>query len=442
MLLGLGKRRVLGLGIACLIACSLASVAVAQTSEESPSADSQEAEEVDDLAINNPGSIVEQGRRDDKRKDYLFQIPGADALFEPWSELRADLLQNYGFRPGLSFTNLTQWASDTVPGADEDHASGFELNIDATWTFLGRETESPTMAGFEFLYRDTMGTDLPPAALFTQTGALYPSAVAFAEVDPTIGQLWIQQKFGNRFGFRIGKHFPVSSYDFFPLKNFRTDFIDPIHAANIAIPLPNRGLGGFILYRPQPDAYVRVGVHDANAETEKAGFNSLFDEGELFKIFEIGFDPGFMDRQPERPPFGDVHVSIWQQDERDDDNIDDGWGFVVSASQWFGDFLPFLRYGYSDSGSGGPAVLEHMVNGGVAFNNIFGQSDDRIGIGLTWAEPANGALDDQKAIDMFYRVQVTPQVAVSPTLQVIFDPVRNPDDDEIFTLGIRTRFFF
>ena len=115
-LLGLGKRTRRVLGITCLLACSLASVAVAETNEESPSADAQEVKEVDDLAINNPNSIVEQGRTDDKRKDFLFQIPGVDALLKPWSDLRADLLENYGFRPGLSFTNLTQWASDTVLG--------------------------------------------------------------------------------------------------------------------------------------------------------------------------------------------------------------------------------------------------------------------------------------------------------------------------------------
>jgi len=37
---------------------------------------------------------------------------------------------------------------------------------------------------------------------------------------------------------------------------------------------------------------------------------------------------------------------------------------------------------------------------------------------------------------------VTPQVAISPTLQVVIDPVRNPNEDEIFTLGIRTRLAF
>ena len=149
-----------------------------------------------------------------------------------------------------------------------------------------------------------------------------------------------------------------------------------------------------------------------------------------------------MEPQPGRPPFGDVHLSLWYQDEREDDNVADGWGFVLSGSQRFGRFLPFLRYGYADSGVRGPTPIEHMVNGGVAIDDIFGQSNDRIGIGLSWTRPSNGALDDQGALDMFYRIQLSPRFAVTPTLQLIIDPVRNPDEDTVLVLGIRTRFEF
>jgi porin len=390
----------------------------------------------------NPLSIYEQFRRDRESKESLFQFPGVDRALEPWSRLRTYLDEEHGFRPAFSFAHLYQWASDTVGSGTEDDASGFEVNVDATWTFFGRETDSPSMLGFEFLYRDKAGSDIPPVALFTQTGALYPSTVAFGEVDPTIGQLWIQQIFRNLIGFRVGKYFPLSAYDFFPLKNFRTDFVDGINVANLVIPLPDRGLGGYVMVRPRPSVYLRLGVHNANADTEKAGFNSLFDHGELFKIFEVGFDPGFAKRTPGRPPPGDVHVSFWHQDDRDGANVNDGWGFVVSGSQRFGRFLPFLRYGYADSGIRGPTPIEHLVNAGVAIDDIFGQSNDRIGIGVTWSRPSNGGLDDQGAVDAFYRVPVTPQIAVSPTLQMIIEPVNNPDEDVIWVLGIRSRFAF
>jgi porin len=400
-----------------------------------------ESEDPGDLAIDNPGSFPEQFNRDREPKDYLFQIPGAQYVLGPWSELRSYLDEEWGFRPAFSVTHLYQWASETARPGAEDDGSGIEVTFDATWTFLGRGTDSPSEGGFEFLYRDKAGTDIPPVALFTQTGALYPSTVAFGEVDPTIGQLWLQQIFKKRVGFRIGKIFPVSAYDFFPLKNFRTDFVDGIHAANLVIPLPDRGLGGFVLYRPRPKVYVRLGLHDANADTEDAGFNSLFGDGDLFKIFELGFDPGLAERQPGRPPAGDVHVSFWHQDKSDDD-VDDGWGFVLSASQRFGRFLPFLRYGYSDSGRRGPAAIEQMLNGGLAIDDIFGQSKDRVGIGLTWSRPSDGSLDDQGAIDAFYRVQVTPEIALTPTVQMVIDPPRNPDEDVVWVLGIRSRFAF
>ena len=392
-----------------------------------------------DLAPNNPNAIEERYRLDRDPKEYLRQIPGAESLLLPWSDLRAHLDESYGFKPGISFTHLYQSAGDTI--GPESDASGFEFVVDGTWDFRGRNTDSPTTLGFEFLYRDRLGTDIPPVALFGQIGSLYPTSVAFAEIGPTLGQLWIQQKLGDKFGFRFGKFFPVAAYDFFPLKNFRTDFVDGIHAANLVIPLPDRGLGAFAMYRPQPNIYLRAGVHDANADAETSGFD-VFDEGELFKIFEIGFDPGIMERQPGRPPFGDVHMSFWHQDERRDLGIDDAWGVALSASQRFGRHLPFLRYGYSDGGSSGPSSIEHVVNGGVAIDDIFGQSNDRIGIGLTWARPSDTSLDDQIALDMYYRVEVTPRLAISPMLQVIFDPVRNPAEDQIVVLGVRSRLTF
>jgi porin len=471
ILLGAAEPRLRGLAIAFLLALGPTGAMAAEQSEGSASADTQVSQEsqstdpnesedsdrlkykdpvitidpsttspADRLRFNNPGSISFRldRDRDARRKDFLFQIPGTD----PWYSFKDNLAENYGFRFGASFSHLYQRASDTLPGDREKDASGYELNIHGTWTLLGRQTDSPTIAGFEILRIDDLGTDIPPASLFTQTGSLYPTAAAFGEVETSISELWLQQIFQKRFGFRVGKLFPITAYDYFPLKNFRLDFVDANSVANLAVPLPDRGLGGFVMYRPQPKVYLRLGVHDANADVEKAGFNSLFDEGELFKIFEVGFDPGFMEAQPGGPPPGDVHVSLWQQDERDDDNVDDGWGFILSGSQRFGRFLPFLRYGYSDSGSGGPAVLEQMVNGGVAIDDIFGQSNDRVGVGFTWAEPATGGLDDQWAVDAFYRVQVTPELTFGPTLQVVIDPARNPDEDVLFVGGIRSRIAF
>ena len=401
---------------------------------ESINTDPNETEFDSPIGI-NPGSITAQFEEDEEWKDSLFRLPRVEQTLKPWYDFKTELSEEHGLNFGLSFTHLYQWASDTV--GSENDASGFELMLDGTWTVAGRETDSPTMIGFQFSYLDTLGTELPPSGLFKSVGSLYPTAAAFGETDPAVSQLWVQQIFENRWGFRVGKMFPITAYDFFPLKNFRTDFVDAMNVADLVIPLPSYGFGGFVMYRPQPNSYVRLGLHDANADVEKSVVDTY--EGEIFKIAEFGFDSGLMDRVPGRPPSGDIHISLWHQDERDDAAVADGWGFVTSGSQRFGRYLPFLRYGYADAGADGPTPMKHSINGGVAMDNVFGQKNDRVGVSLTWSDPSNKALDNQGALDTYYRIQLTEEIAISPTLQFIIDPVRNPDEDQIFVLGIRTR---
>jgi porin len=388
---------------------------------------------------NNPGSIAERLNRDEERKEYLFQFPGVEGVLKPWYEMKDDLDEKYGFRFGLSYTVLYNKANDTFGAKDE--AVSYDLDLHGTWTIFSHETGTHTMLGFDFLRRDTMGTELSPQTLFTQFGSLYSTAAPMGETDPSVGELWIQQKFKNVFGFRLGQIFPITAYDFFPFKNFRMDFIDFNHVTNAAIPLPSNGFGAYAMYRPHPRFMLRLGAHDANADTEKMGYNT-YEEGELFKIFEIGFDTALMPREPGRPPHGHVHISLWHQNEREDAGIDNGWGIAGSAVQRFGRFTPFARYGYANHSDKGPTPVKHMANVGLVIDDIFGQANDRIGVGYTWSDPANRALDDQSEIDAYYRVQVTPEIQISPTFQVIIDPARNPDEDTIYVMGIRTRIAF
>lgn len=388
------------------------------------------------LVMGRPGSVAARLRLDAEPKEYLFQFPGVSEALKPWYDWKANLDKNHGFRFAISYTAFYQKAKHVF--GTEDDAAGFDLDISGTWTFLGRGTDSPTKLGFGFFRRDTLGTEMPPQRLFTQYGALYSNAAPYGEEDLVVGELWIQQKFRNTYGFRVGKIFPVTAYDYFPFKNFRTDFVDFNQVTNATIPLPGNGLGAFAVYRPRPDIMLRLGVHDANADVQKSGFDT-FKSGELFKIFEVGFDTGLVAREPGRPPGGSVHVSLWHQDKRNEAGIDDGRGVGVSAVQRFGRFTPFVRYGYADVNARGPTPAKHMANAGLVVDGIFGQANDRIGVGYTWSDPADRALKNQSEIDAYYRVQLTPEIQVGPTLSVIFDPVRNPEKDRITVWGFRTR---
>ena len=391
------------------------------------------------MVINNPGSVVERVNEGYQREDYLITIPGGSKLLEPWKDFKSNMAQEHGLKFGVSYTSYYQKTTKNNLGPEDDAAS-YDLDISGNWAFMKRGTSSEGLLGFSFFKRDNYGSKIPPQRLFSQVGSLYSSAAPYGENDFVLGELWIQKKFDNKWGFRLGKIFPITAYDFFPFKNFRTDFVDFNNVTNAAIPLPGNGYGGFIQFRPVPRLMMRLGVHDANANVEKSGIDTW--DGETFKIFEAHWDTGLVPRTPGKPPAGVVAMRVWQQDDRDDANIDDGWGISGTYSQRVERITPYIRISYANVEADGPTPVELAASAGIVIDGIFGQANDRIGIGYTWSDPADSQLDHENMIDAYYRVQITPTIEFGPTIEYIHEPVRDPEEDATFILGARARISF
>ncbi|HCU53658.1 MAG TPA: hypothetical protein DIC36_05045 [Gammaproteobacteria bacterium] len=404
-------------------------------------ADDEPPDEFDEepMVINNPGSVVERVEADQQDEDYLFAIPGASGLLNPWNDFKANLARIYALKFGISYTSYYQKTSENNLGPEDDAAS-YDLDISGSWTFMNRDSGSDGVLGISFFKRDSYGSKIPPQRLFSQVGSLYSSAAPYGENDFVLGELWVQKKFNNKWGFRVGKLFPITAYDFFPFKNFRTDFVDFNNVTNAAIPLPGNGYGGFIQYRPVPRLMMRLGIHDANADVEKSGLDTW--DGETFKILEVHWDTGLAPRVPGKPPAGVLAMRIWQQDERDDANIDDGWGISGSYVQRVGRFSPYVRLSYADVEADGPTPVELAASAGIIIDGIFGQANDRIGVGYTWSNPADSSVDNENMIDAYYRVQITPTIEFGPTVEYIHKPVRDPEEDATFIWGARARIAF
>lgn len=103
--------------------------------------------------------------------------------------------------------------------------------------------------------------------------------------------------------------------------------------------------------------------------------------------------------------------------------------------------MPFIRIGDSD---GGRALLQKMVSAGLG--NYDWDSNELYGFGLSWAEasedPVGGFgsnLDPQYTGEIYYRFQLSKNVALMPDLQYIKDPVLNPNQSSVWIAGIRAR---
>ena len=428
----------------------------------------------------NPDDITNRLKQEAKRKDTLLRTPGFDRLMSPWNQFKDRLYDDYGLGLGVFYTALYQKADarlvDFEGKAGPDEGSGGILGIAGTWELFGRGSQHPGSLGFRLQDRHRMGP-IPPQSLGPDIGSLWLTGTAFNQFSMSLVELyWEQHIVKDRLAFRFGKSIPFAIHDYFKYKSPASGFQDSNFTLNPSISWVGFGLGATAIVRPTPDFYILGGIYDAKGKQNRAGFDEFFHDGEHFKIADIGWDPGYLDpaRKVRIGPIevSDYHITLWHKDSVEKTMTPEGWGFTVFLEHRIGNILPFFRYGYSEgTGAGNPALLDRMVTGGVAIENVFGQDNDVIGIGASWGRRDLGGaaipltipiivdvgdelidlgefsdilqLDfgtvEQYSIELFYRVQVTQEFQVTPSVQFIVDPAFNLEADTITVLGLRGR---
>ena len=133
-----------------------------QAEPDSPQSESASGIVDEEISFGTAASIRNQFEEDSQPKDHWIKVDAIDHLFQPWNELRRSLADEHGFRPNISATHVYQKAQEVI--GLEDDVAGYELVVDGTWTFFGRNTGNAATAGFEFLYRD-FSSEIPPVAL-------------------------------------------------------------------------------------------------------------------------------------------------------------------------------------------------------------------------------------------------------------------------------------
>ena len=103
---------------------------------------------------------------------------------------------------------------------------------------------------------------------------------------------------------------------------------------------------------------------------------------------------------------------------------------------WIDDtWLPFVWGGYTeDSGS----LLEHSISVGVGYQPepIRGI----VGFLLNWGRPKPTSFDgagDQFSAELFWRYQLTKEMALTPSIQFIKDPALNHEEDTLWVYRLR-----
>jgi carbohydrate-selective porin OprB len=295
----------------------------------------------------------------------------------------------------------------------------------------GREGE----LGFSFERRDTL-SDATVTQFSAAVGTSFQTNdLAISTRDRTaLRQLWWKQPFADgRLVLRIGKIAASAHYDRNRVTGgASTGFMSQPFATNPTRAFPGDGLGFNLTFAVNDHLELTGGLQDANGNNERSGFNTIGD-GELFAAFGVRLTPVIDGLGP-----GNYRLLLWHTDESS--RTDDGYGFLASLDQDLDErTAAFLRYGYSERQVG---RLEHLVSGGLAFRDPLSlQRGDLAGVGLGWTK-GNRDDDGELSTELFYRIQLTKFLQLTPSVLVVFDPQGSDKTDPVAVFGIRMRVLF
>ena len=385
-----------------------------------------------------PDDVIRKLERLEQPKDGKVKSTPLDPLLDRWENVRDSLATKTGLTLGVAYTTLYQRLTEKKDG-DHNAREGAvgDLDIYGDWSLPGAARN--WSVGFQAEMRHRILTSIPPSELGSSAGSLWGTTAGFNTQDMSLIQFWWQQSFFDEaVRFRVGKVDQGDFFDVGTLNSANLFFSNNILSDNPAIGFPDNGLGGAVHMSPDDDWYVNFGIGDANARKTDESSSSFFDDRDYFTAVEFGWMPDIADYGQ-----GFYQVTLWDTDgnrTRSKRNDISGRGVALRFEQFLGEeFMAFATYSRS---SGKARATRQLATAGIGMLDILGYKDDVVGVAVGWGQPRDRGLRNQYVAELFYRMQITDYLQLTPDIQVIVDPSRNHKDDIIGVFGLRLRLDF
>jgi len=375
-------------------------------------------------ALNGPSPLEREG---------LVETPG---LLDGYYAWKADFAKSSGLNYLIEYGLISQWGSQAGDNFHADH----ELNVIGMWDLVDNPTFGEGQLMWWFQNAVTLG-DATTSAFNQSLGALSPvnggDTAPYANANRLQQLSWEQRLPDDRTRFMLGK---LTTRVLMNLNRYavsdREDFFSPMIVNNLVVPFTARlGLGAFVEHRTD-DWYLSALIRDADAEDDFVDFDSP-SSGNWEYASEIGLTPE-MDGLGE----GIYRITYHYTDAIGEAESlqPSGWSLSASFDQDIGESVgAFFRYAYADEAW---RAFAQRAAIGAQLKGPFSHPDDRIGVAGWWGDPNGKASRDEYGLELFWKLQLTGNLELSPDLQVIFDPARAPSRDAVFAGGLRLRLTF
>jgi porin len=423
--------------VLCGVLC--ATSVLAQTTEDCPDTEGESCAEASDerprtAALAGPEQVENRLHIDSNQVTPLFP----SEFGRRWFDWKERLVEENGFSIGGDYSMAYLNATESL-GADDAFSGMYRLF--GSWEVASDGQGNSGALIFKAEHRHAYGSNIAPGSLGFETGYVGLHLPPFSDQGGRLTNLyWRQRMKGGNLVF-VGGFVDVTDYvDVYMLASPWTGFFNfAFSTGSASIPVPNEGLGLALGGYVNDNLYVVGGFADLNSDPTDPleGFDTFFSDHEYFKHLEIGWND-----TRETAFLNNVHLTLWHVDEMEAAGNPDGWGANLSWSRQFTDeWMGFVRAGFADDGG---SLLETSVSVGGAWQTVPG--GNQLGIAYNWGEPNESTwgpdLSSQKTLELFYRIQLFKEFAITPDVQYIRDPALNPDADDLWVLGLRARLAF
>ena len=386
-----------------------------------------------------PKTIGAQLNADNQKREFFFRIP--IRVTSPWYEWKKKLNEQTGIQLGINYTSVFLHATEVLSEDNRNNSSSGILDLQFGWNLLNRK--AGTNKGTLFVKmnsRHAYGDFTDPMfhGIF-ESGYYGLPATGYRDYSFRALELnWQQNLINDQLTIILGKVDATNYFNFHGLVVPWQHFIGYGSSLSGTVNWPNQGLGIIAGYKITDNFYAMAGLTDVYGDLfEKGDFLDLgqnFFDGNFFKVAEVGYVPSMAERY-----FKKISVTYWQTDaytSAGGNPVDKGEGVSVSAHWFFAErFAPFLRFGFSN-GNGENAFYKRdiQIGHGLRF-----YTHDILGASFGWAEPNIPDSKDQMTFEVFYRLNLTQHLEITPDLQWIINPTLNPGNSNIVYFGIRGR---
>jgi porin len=360
-----------------------------------------------------------------------------ERALDPWFEWKAGLQKDSGFSFGIDYIALALSATES-PG--KGNASSGVARFYGSWDLIGRGTRNSGALVWKVEHRHRYGEVSPSEFGLGELGYVGLIGGPYSDQGARLTNLYWRQRLNDGKATLVGGYLDVTDYvDTFGGGSPWTGFANLVFSTGSAsMFLPNDATLGIAAAGMLTDnLYAIGGVTNAYADPTdpfRESFDRFFNDGEHFMTLEFGWT-----RSQERIFLDNTHVTLWRVGDSVQAGTQEGWGAAFSHVRYLDEkWMPFLRGGYAEDGG---SLLQKSLSFGLLYQRNPGA--DLLGVGLNWGQPNETtfgpSLDDQYTIEAFYRIPVTQQLAITPSIEYIKKPALNQETDSLWVVGVRAR---